>query len=147
MCYKCGFCFYICVLFLLFLDPDNTEFSRSSTPEEWFMKGMSFFERKHFEIAIKCFQKSGYKKEEDVATGFLYIQQAHIQDSAAKKQKHFLIASKYFFNCNMCIRSAWCLSEAHKYELSARLYQKCHKACILTFVSSPPPHTHIGSFN
>ncbi|XP_029655877.1 TPR and ankyrin repeat-containing protein 1-like [Octopus sinensis] len=108
-------------------DPDNTEFARSSTPEEWFTKGMSFFERKHFEIAIKCFQKSGHKKEETVATAFQYVQQAQMQDSAAKKQKHFLIASKYFFDCNMCIRSAWCLSEGGKYELSARLYRKCHK--------------------
>uniref|UniRef100_A0A0L8HRK2 UvrD-like helicase ATP-binding domain-containing protein n=2 Tax=Octopus bimaculoides TaxID=37653 RepID=A0A0L8HRK2_OCTBM len=108
-------------------DPDNTEFARSSTPEEWFMKGMSFIERKHFEIAIKCFQKSGHKNEEKVATAFLYVQQAQMQDSTAKKWKHFLIASKYFFDCNMCIRSAWCLSEGGKYELSARLYRKCCK--------------------
>ncbi|PKY26942.1 hypothetical protein RhiirB3_477272 [Rhizophagus irregularis] len=106
----------------------SSNFTKKSSPSEWYKEGKKYFEQRKYEQAIICFKKSGnevgcklaqaYHLRNDARTSFV-----NGSDEKIVKQK-FTAAAEAFDECSRPIKAALCYEDIHMYKEAGHRYVK-----------------------
>ncbi|CAG8439004.1 8533_t:CDS:10 [Acaulospora morrowiae] len=105
----------------------NLALARKSNPEEWNERGKTFFERKQYELAIICFEKSKDEKRRRLANAYHLRQIARTSirnfDDETVKLK-FIRAAEAFRKCSRVEQEASCYQDADMHEEAGDVYAR-----------------------
>jgi tetratricopeptide (TPR) repeat protein len=110
-----------------FITPETRDlhFARASSKESWNERGLEFFERKQYERAMVCYERSFNKDQVLNCKGQMEIIQAETFLATGKTVKayaSYAIAGELFESIADLKAAAKCFFEAHNYERAARLF-------------------------
>ena len=90
--------------------------SSKSTPKQWKDKGNNFMEKKLYELAAQCFDKSGDKDLYYFAKGFSHSKDARRKENQLEQEKCYLLAAEAFLQSKSYSEAATSLFDAKYYE-------------------------------
>ncbi|CAG8547507.1 18433_t:CDS:10 [Acaulospora morrowiae] len=100
--------------------------AKKSSSQEWNRQGKKFFERRQYELAITCFEKSGNEKRKKLASAYLLQQNARnsVNDSdEATVKSNFKLAAQAFNECSRPIQEASCYQDIKMYKEAGDVYK------------------------
>lgn len=99
--------------------------AKKSTSHEWNKRGKEFFERKQFDQAVLCFEKSGNEPHRKLANAWLLHQYAEdsINNSDEDTIKSlFIRAALAFKDCSKPVQAATCYRNVKMYKEAGNIY-------------------------
>ncbi|NWI13292.1 TRNK1 protein, partial [Crypturellus soui] len=109
-------------------DLDDSMFVKTSTPEEWNVRGDYFAKHQCWEVAAKCYQKGGAAEKEKLAMAHDAVLKVHSKKCSPKeKQMEYMALAKTYLECREPNLSLKCLFQSKEFRLCAELCKKLGK--------------------
>ena len=113
----------LCVCSIVEL-PDRV-FAEASTHDQWRQRGDEFYKHHLYNVAAKCYMKSGdVAKEKMSRAQQRALEASRLRDNPRKLRHEFLFAAEEYLDCGMTTEAAKCLCNAKETLLAAQLYEK-----------------------
>ncbi|KAI0224964.1 TPR and ankyrin repeat-containing protein 1 [Lamellibrachia satsuma] len=104
--------------------PDRV-FAEASTHNQWRQRGDEFYKHHLYNVAAKCYMKSGdVAKEKMSRAQQRALEASRLRDNPRKLRHEFLFAAEGYLDCGMTTEAAKCLCNAKETLLAAQLYEK-----------------------
>ena len=104
--------------------PDRV-FAEASTCHQWRHRGDEFYKHHLYNVAAKCYMKSGdLDKEKMSRAQQRALEASRLRDNPRRLRHEFLFAAEGYLECGMTVEAAKCLCNAKETLLAARLYEK-----------------------
>ena len=100
-------------------------FAKASTPHEWRDRGDEYYKHHLYNVAAKCYKKSGdVHKERMSRADQMALEASLLRDNPRQLRHEFKLAAEAYLECGMTAEAAKCLCNAKEPLLAAQLYEK-----------------------
>ena len=98
---------------------------KASTSHQWRHRGDEFYKHHLYDVAAKCYMKSGDADKERMSRAHQRaLEASRLRDNPRRLRHEFKFSAEAYLECGMTAEAAKCMCNAKETLLAAQLYEK-----------------------